>query len=114
MPFGLANAGSVYSRILDVVMKEVDMAHFGHSCSLGTRGSWNQDTTLQNQAVPVQGGVPGAKDQQRRRFYDPRIHTEDQGLACAWEGSGYVLGIRGVLQNLHTPVFSTDEPVERD
>ena len=48
MPFGLANAGSVYSRMLDVAMKEVDRefwtsyldniltysgkpwAHFGH------------------------------------------------------------------------------------
>ena len=83
------------------------MAHFGHSCSLGTRGSWNQDTTLQNQAVPVQGGVAGAQDQQRRHVYDPGIHTEDQGLAFAKvrERSSYFLGIHWVLWNLHTTIL---------
>ena len=44
----------------------------------GCLGSWNQDTALQNQAVPVQGGVPGRQDQQRRSFDDPRIPAEDQ------------------------------------
>ena len=63
MPFGLANAGSVYSRMLDVALKEVDrdfwtsylddilwealgtLRTFGRG-SLGTRSRWNQDTTL--------------------------------------------------------------------
>ena len=84
--------------------------------SLGTCCSWNQDTTLQNQAVPVQSGVPGSQNQQRRRVYDPGIGAEDQGLANALvtEGSSYNLGICQVLQNLHTPVFHTDELVEQD
>ena len=44
------------------------------------------------------------------------ICTEDQRLACVQdgEGSGYVVGILRILQNLHTPVFSTDKPAERD
>ena len=84
MQFGLANTGSVYSRILDMVMKEVDrnflMSHlndiltysgepwapFGHLTKvvLAHAGCRNQDKTMQNQAVPVQGGVPGIQDQQ--------------------------------------------------
>ena len=61
--------------------------------------NWNQDTTLQNKAVSVQVGVPGAQDQQRRHVYDPEIRTEDQGLAHAKdrERSSYILGIHQVL-----------------
>ena len=80
MPFGLVFTGSVYSRMLDIAMKEVDRdfwmlhlddiltysvepwAHFGHLTQVVLAHSWNQDTTLQNKAVPVQGGVPGAQD----------------------------------------------------
>ena len=29
---------------------------------LSTRSSWNQETTPQDQAVPVHSGVPGAQD----------------------------------------------------
>ena len=32
--------------------------------SIGKRSLWDPDTIVQNQAVPVQGGVPGAQDQQ--------------------------------------------------
>ena len=67
MPFGLANTGSVYSRMLEVAMKEVDRdfwtaylddiltfrgepwAHFRHLAQVvrtSTFGHWNQDTTL--------------------------------------------------------------------
>ena len=60
MLFGLANAGNVYSRMLDVAMKEVDgdfwtsylddiltfsMKALGPG-SPGTCGRWNQDSTL--------------------------------------------------------------------
>ena len=68
MPFGLANAGSVYSSMLDWAMKKVDRDFWTSylddiltlgsfwtfdTGSLGTHGSWNQDTTLQDQAVTV-------------------------------------------------------------
>ena len=48
-----------------------------------------------NQAVSVQGGVPGAQDQQWRCVYDLGINTEDQGLAQIKEGErrSYVLGL---------------------
>ena len=58
MLFGLANARSVYSRKLDVAMKEVDrdfwtsyldlgsFQTFDTGC-LGTCGSWNQDKILE-------------------------------------------------------------------
>ena len=61
MPFGLANARSVYSRMLDVAMKEVerdfltsylnDILTFNTFLTFspgGTRtlGRWNQDTIM--------------------------------------------------------------------
>ena len=60
MPFGLANTGSVYSGMLDVAMKEVDIipwaSYLGHHTlgslrtfdtgRLGTCCSWNQNKSL--------------------------------------------------------------------
>ena len=76
MLFGLANVGSAYSRILDVALKKVDR-YFWISYlddiltfssfrtfdtgSLGTGGSWNPDTTLQDQAVSFKGEYLGHK-----------------------------------------------------
>ena len=74
MPFGLANTGIVYSRMLDSLLDIILGRHpdlqwrtvgqfrtFDTSC-FGMRSSWNQDTTLQYQAVPVLGVVHGAPD----------------------------------------------------
>ena len=57
--------------------------------SLGTGGRWNQDTTLQTQAVPVRGEVSGAQDHQRRCFNDPKIRTEDQELTVPKTGKEF-------------------------
>ena len=57
-------------RLLDVIPRQHPDLHwrtlgqfwsFDTGC-LGTYGSWNQDTTLKNQAVPVRGGIPGVQD----------------------------------------------------
>ena len=83
MPFGSANAGSVYSWMLDLASHEeggqgllnvLPGWHFElqggtlgsfwtfDTGSLGTCSSWNQDTTLEDQAVPVRSGVPRTQD----------------------------------------------------
>ena len=101
MPFGLENAGSMYSRMLDVAMKNVDRdfwtsylddimtfsgepwSNFGHLVQVvqAHAAKRDQDKTLQDKVVPVRGGVLRAQDQQGWSFDDPRVRTADQGLA---------------------------------
>ena len=86
MPFELANAGSVYSRMLYIDMKEVDrnfwtsyldyiLTYRGtfwafNPGSVGACSCRDQDTTVQDQAVPVRGRVPGTKNQQGGRLHE--------------------------------------------
>ena len=97
MLFGLANADGVYIRMLNIAMKEVNRdfwtsylddiltysgepwAHFGHLPQVVLAHKAN--TIVQNQAVPVWGGVPGAQDQQGGSFHDSLVCTQDQGVA---------------------------------
>ena len=131
MPFGLANAGIVYSRMLEVAIKEVDRdfwtsyldniltysgepwAHFGHLTQVvlahmkaGIKIQPCKTMLLFQSKVESLG--------YKICFYDPGICTENQWRAQDGEGSVYVLGIHRILQNLQTPVFSTDKPVEQD
>ena len=73
MPFGLVFTGSVYSRMLDIAIKEVDRdfwmlhlddiltysvepwAHFGHLTQVVLAHSWNQDTKLFRSKVEYLG-----------------------------------------------------------
>ena len=54
--------------------------------SIGDCSHREQDTTVQNQAVPIQGGVSETQDQQGGLFYDTRVCTEDQGVAHSLDG----------------------------
>ena len=77
--FGLAIEGTVYSRVLNVAMKEVDrdfwtsyLYDLKHTVSNpglildilhGGVGHCDEDTIMQNQTLPDRGGVPGTQDQ---------------------------------------------------
>ena len=52
---------------------------------------------MQDQSVPVWGGVLRTQDQQMRGFDDPRVNAEDQGLASTveWQGGTTFLEFAG-------------------
>ena len=119
MPFVLANTGSVYSRMLDVAMKEVDRDfwtsyldniltysgklwdHFGHLTwvVLAHKAAEIKIQPCKTKLFQSKVEYLGHKISKEGGFYDPRIRTEDQGLARAEdeEGSSCVLGICLVL-----------------
>ena len=133
MPFGLANAGSVYSRMLDLAMKEVDRdfwtsyldnvltysgepwAHFGHLTQVELSHVAVEIKIQHCKTKLFQLFQLGHKISKGGVFMNPEYLQKIKDWPVGTQkgdGSGFVLGIRRILQNLHTPVFSTEEQLD--
>ena len=137
MLFGLAKAGRVYSRMLDVAMKEVEREfwtsylddiltysrepwdHFGHltqvnlaHAAAGIKIQPCKTKLLQSEVEYLGHKISKGAVSMIQEY----ICTEDQRLASPedWERSSYVPGFHRVLQNLHNSILSINKLVEWD
>ena len=124
MPFGLANAGTVYIRMLDIAMKEVDRefwTSYPDDILTYSGEPWAQFGHLTQ--ILLAHKVAGIKIQPcKTKLFQSKVEylghkiskggvcTEDQGLACPKDRkrSSYIPGIHRVLPNLHTSILNVN------